>query len=105
MMQADVSIALGCASDLARETADIVLVNDDLRDLLAAIEIARHAMQVIQQNKAMVVIPNLGGIAYAALTVMNPATGVIINNGSALAAALNSLRPFRGTGSTDSVKQ
>ncbi|MCB0243621.1 MAG: heavy metal translocating P-type ATPase [Anaerolineae bacterium] len=105
MMQADVSIALGCASDLARETADIVLVNDDLRDLLAAIEIARHAMQVIQQNKAMVVIPNLGGITYAALTVMNPATGVIINNGSALAAALNSLRPFRGTGSTDSVKQ
>lgn len=97
MAHADVSIALGGASDLARETADVVLVNDDLRDLLVAIEIAHHAKNLINQARVMVFVPNLGGIAFAAATVMNPAIGVIINNGSAFAAGLNSLRPFKGT--------
>jgi Cu2+-exporting ATPase len=96
MAHADVGIALGNATDLARETADIVLLDNDLRDLVATTEIARHAMQVIRQNRALVVVPNVGAIAYGALFVLNPIAGVVINNGAALAAALNSLRPLRG---------
>lgn len=95
MAHADVSIALGSANDLARETADVVLANDDLRDLLTAIEIGHRAVRILRQNTALVTIPNLTGIAYGALTVMNPLTAMIINNGAAAAAAFNSLRPQR----------
>lgn len=95
MAHADVSLALASASDLARETADVVLVSDDLRDLLVAIEIARHTMNLMEQNKLLVVVPNIAGIAYGALTVMNPMTAMLLNNGTALAATLNGLRPFR----------
>lgn len=95
MAHADVAIALGGATDLAQESADIVLLNNDLRDLLTATEIAQHAMGIIEQNKWIVVAPNLAAIAYGMLTVLNPVAGVVINNGTALAAALNSLRPMR----------
>ena len=98
MAHAGVSIAMGSATDLARETADIVLMGDDLRDLLVAVEIAKHSMQIIRQNRALVVVPNVAAIAYSTLIVMSPVAGVVINNGTALVAALNSLRPLRGPG-------
>ena len=62
-------------------------------DLLNARDIARYAMRIIGQNKALNVIPNISGIAYASVAVMNPLFGVVINNGSAALSALNSLRP------------
>ncbi len=98
MAHADVSIALGSANDLARETADIVLVNDDLTDLLIAIEICRQALRILHQNTMLVTVPNIAGVAYGVLTVMSPFTGMAINNGAALAAALNSLRPLKEVG-------
>ena len=98
MAHADVSIALGSATDLARATADIVLLNDDLCDLVFAIEVAQESMRVIEQNKTIVVAPNVAAIAYGALAVLNPIAGVVINNGVALVAALNSLRPLPVSG-------
>lgn len=94
MAHADLSIALGGGTDLACATADIVLLHNDLNDLLTAMEIAHHAMSVIQQNKWIVVAPNVAAIAYGVLAVLNPIAGVVINNGTALVAALNSLRPL-----------
>ena len=94
MTHADVSIALGSAGDLARATADIVLLNDDLHDLLLAIEIAEQTMRMVEQNTALVVTPNIAAIAYGAVAVLNPIAGVLINNGVAMIAALNSLRPL-----------
>ena len=105
MAHADVSIALGSATDLARETADIVLLHDDLRDLIAAIEIARHAMRIIEQNKTLVVVPNIASIAYGALATLSPVAGAVINNGAALVAALNSLRPLHGPSTRDAERK
>ncbi|MFN8496948.1 MAG: heavy metal translocating P-type ATPase [Anaerolineae bacterium] len=96
LAHADVSISLGSATDLARETSDVVLLNNDLRDLVTAIEIARQALNILRQNQAIVVAPNVAAIAYGILTVMSPTVGVVINNGTALVAALNSLRPLNG---------
>ncbi|MFN8484858.1 MAG: heavy metal translocating P-type ATPase [Anaerolineae bacterium] len=98
LAHADVSISLGSATDLARETSDVVLLNNDLRDLVTAIEIAQHALNILRQNQAIVVAPNVAAIGYGILTVMSPTIGVVINNGSALVAALNSLRPLNGPG-------
>ena len=96
MARADVSVSLGGATDVARETADVVLLNDDLRDLLLALEIARHAMRIVEQNRSLVVVPNVAAIAYGALAVLSPVAGAVINNGAALVAAVNSLRPLDG---------
>jgi P-type E1-E2 ATPase len=101
MAHADVAISLGSGSALAREAADVVLMSDDLRDLIHAIEIARHALNIIRQNQAFVVGTNSAGIAYGVLAVLNPIAGVILNNGVAFAAALNSLRtPHAPAGAT-----
>jgi Cu2+-exporting ATPase len=98
MAHADVSIALGSATGLARATADIVLLNDDLCDLVFAMEVAQESLRVIAQNKTIVVAPNVAAIAYGAVAVLNPIAGVVINNGVALVAALNSLRPLHVSG-------
>jgi Cu2+-exporting ATPase len=90
---ADVSISLRDSSDIARETADVVL-HGDLRGLAEAIDIARHAMRIIHEDLAIVALPNALGFASAALGFMNPTMATALNNGSAVAAALNGLRPL-----------
>ena len=96
MAHADVAIALGSATDLARETADIVLLNNDLHDLIVAIAIAQHTMRIIGQNRTIVVAPTITLIVYGVLAPLSPTAGTVINNGAALVAALNSLRPLKG---------
>ena len=105
MAHADVAISLGSASALARETADVVLLTDDLRDLIHAIEIAQHALTIIRQNQAFVVGTNSAGIAYGALAVLNPIAGVLLNNGVALVAALNSLRTLNAPAGAEKPKE
>lgn len=96
LAHADVSLALGSATGLARHTADVVLLNDDLNDLVEAIRIARRGMQMIRQNEALVIGANLSAIAYGMLLPLGPIAGVVINNGTAFVAAANSLRPLLG---------
>ncbi len=63
--------------------------------LVVATAIAHQTMRIVEQNKWIVVAPNVAAIAYGVVTVMNPIVGVVINNGVALVAAINSLRPLR----------
>jgi cation transport ATPase len=104
MAHADVSVTFGSANALARETADVVLTRDDLRDLLGGMRIARRALRTLKENQAIVVGTNSAGIAYGALTVLNPIAGVVLNNGVALVAALNSLRPFVLPGKAEATR-
>ncbi len=90
----DVSISLTCAESGA-ETADVVLLDHQLWGLIYGIAIAKRAMEVIYENTAIIVVPNLmmqigGGM----LLGVNPVWNVIVNNSSALVAEfLNSARP------------
>ena len=95
---ADVSISFAGATDIARETADIVLMEDDLRGLTHAIKIARHAMDIIWQNAFIVGIPNIGAAISGVLFALDPILAIIINNGSAILAEINGLRPLLGPG-------
>lgn len=95
---ADVSISFAGATDIARETADIVLMEDDLRGLTHAIKIARHAMDIIWQNAFIVGIPNIGAAISGVLFALDPVLAIIINNGSAILAEINGLRPLLGPG-------
>ncbi|MGK7928603.1 MAG: heavy metal translocating P-type ATPase [Spirulina sp.] len=91
---ADVSISFENGSDVARETADVVLMNNDLESLLDAIAIARETKQLIEQNTTLVVGPNLVALGLASTIGLNPLLATIVHNGSAIAAGLNSLRPL-----------
>ncbi|MFN8551487.1 MAG: heavy metal translocating P-type ATPase [Candidatus Obscuribacterales bacterium] len=93
-VHADVAVSLHGGTEAARESADVVLTDDDLNRLPEAIEIARGAMNLVRQNLTLAVIPNSLGLTFAAMGVIGPAGATLLNNGSAIAAAVNSLRPL-----------
>ncbi len=91
---ADVSVSFANGSDIARETADLVLMQNDLHGLLEAIEIARKAQQLIRQNTSIIAIPNLAALVVATLFGLNPLAATVVNNGSTVVAGINGLRPI-----------
>ncbi|MDJ0730809.1 MAG: heavy metal translocating P-type ATPase [Crocosphaera sp.] len=91
---ADVSISFENGSDIARDTADVVLMNNDLTDLLEAIAIAKETKDLIHQNTLMVVGPNLAALGLATTVGLNPLLATLVHNGTAIVAGLNSLRPL-----------
>lgn len=95
---ADVSISFAGATDIARETADVVLMQNDLRGLTHAIRVAKHAMEIIEQNISLVAIPNISAVIAGVFFALDPVLAVVINNGSAILAELNGLRPLLGPG-------
>lgn len=63
---ADVGIAIGAGTDIALESADIVLVHSDLADAAAAVELSRSVMRIIKQNLFWALFYNCLGIPLAA---------------------------------------
>ncbi|MBV9386115.1 MAG: heavy metal translocating P-type ATPase [Chroococcidiopsidaceae cyanobacterium CP_BM_ER_R8_30] len=92
LAHADVSISFAGAIDLARETADVILMNDNLQDLIYAIDLAKQAMEIVYQNTAIVAIPNISVVLAGVFFALDPILAVIISNGSVLMAELNSFR-------------
>ena len=66
LAQADVGIAMGAGTDIAKETGGIVLVKDDIRDVAKAINLSRKTMQKIKQNMFLAFIYNILAIPIAA---------------------------------------
>lgn len=91
---ADVSVSFAGASDVARETADIVLTEDTLTGLPTAIEIAQRSMHIVRQNIGIIAVPNIGALAMAASIGLNPVAAAVIHNGSTVVASVNGLRPL-----------
>jgi P-type Cu2+ transporter len=91
---ADVAISFGGGSDVARETADVVLMDDNLTSFLEAMAIARETQAVIKQNINLVMLPNLAALGIATTVGLHPLAATIIHNGSAIASGLNALRPL-----------
>lgn len=96
LAHASVSVSFAGATDMARETAEIVLMDDDLSGLIKAIEAARTAMRTVNQNVGIVVIPNATGMLLATLMPLSPVIAVVINNGAAIVAEMNGFRPMLG---------
>ncbi len=94
LAHADVSISFASGNDMARETADVVLLDDDLQGIAQAITIAKRAMDIIYQNTAIIAIPNISVVLAGIVFALDPVLGVIISNGSMLLAELNSFRPL-----------
>lgn len=92
---AEVAVSFQHGSDLARETADIVLCGDKITQLLDAHALARFSMGVVRQNIALVAVPNLTALVLGVIFPIPPLLAILINNGSCIMAALNALRPLR----------
>lgn len=66
LAQADVGIAIGSGTDVAKETGDVILIKDDLRDVLVALEVAGATMGKVKQNLFWAFSYNTAGIPIAA---------------------------------------
>ncbi len=82
LSQADVGIALGSGTEVAMETADIVLMGNSLADVLAAIRLSQSTFNKIRQNLAWAFTYNLICIPLAAGAFL-PAFGISLNPGFA----------------------
>ncbi len=91
---ADVSIAPSGAADAAKEAADVILLEDNLMLIAESFRIAKNAMGLVHQNYKIVAIPNAGALALAASGLLGPPGATLINNGTTVAAGLNSLKPI-----------
>ncbi|MFH1683925.1 MAG: copper-translocating P-type ATPase, partial [Candidatus Margulisiibacteriota bacterium] len=78
LAQADIGIAIGTGTDVAIETGEIVLVKDDLRDVVTAIDLSAYSMRKIKQNLFWAFIYNSLGLPIAA-GILYPFTGFLLS--------------------------
>jgi len=89
---ADISIAMGSATDLAKTNADAVLLNSNLATLPIAFNLARRTRRVIIENLAWAALYNGLMLPFAALGWITPAWAALGMSISSLAVVLNALR-------------
>jgi P-type Cu+ transporter len=89
---AHVGIAMGSGTDVARESADIVLLGNDLVRFAETVAIARRTRRIIWQNFIGTVAVDTLGIALAAAGLLNPLFAAFIHVASEMTFILNSAR-------------
>ncbi|MCA1409420.1 heavy metal translocating P-type ATPase [Ensifer sp. IC3342] len=87
---ADIGIAIGSGSDVAKETGGIVLIKDDVREVVMAIRLSRATLRKIKQNLFWAFIYNSIGIPVAALGFLNPIIAAAAMALSSLSVIVNS---------------
>lgn len=95
LASADISIAMGEASDLAKTSADAVLLSSQLGVLLRALDIARQTRHIMLQNLSWAAGYNVAILPLAALGMVTPAWAAIGMSASSLLVVLNALRLTR----------
>ena len=92
---ADVGIAMKHGAEVARESADVILMEDSLWKLVKAVEISRGAVSLIRQNYAIVAGLNTLALGLALPSgLVSPSVTALISNGSAILASINGIRPI-----------
>jgi Cd2+/Zn2+-exporting ATPase len=93
---ADVGIAMGAAgSDVALETADVVLMSDDLSKLPFALRLGRAALANIHQNVAIALSLKLAFVVLATVGLATMWMAIVADTGASLLVTANSLRLLR----------
>ncbi|WP_207830238.1 heavy metal translocating P-type ATPase [Pseudomonas sp. 43(2021)] len=87
---ADIGIAIGSGSDVAKETGGIILLKNDVRDVVTAIKLSRATMVKIKQNLFWAFIYNGIGIPIAAFGLLNPIIAAAAMALSSLSVIANS---------------
>ena len=92
LVKADVGVAMGSGTDVARESADIVLLGNDLVRFVETVAIARRTRGIIWQNFVGTIAVDTLGIALAAIGFLNPLLAAFIHVASEMTFILNSAR-------------
>src|SRR6516225_8353729 len=102
LIEAQVGVAMGSGTDVARESADVVLLANDLVRFVETVAIARWTRRIIWANFAGTIGVDAVGIVLAAVGLLNPLFAAFIHVTSELAFILNSARllPSRSSGAT-----
>ncbi len=95
---ADLGIAVSRASDVAREAADIILLNSEIQAVPEALGLARATLRTIKQNLFWAFFYNAAGIPLAALGFMSPVLCALSMGLSDLVVIGNALRLLRWKG-------
>jgi Cu2+-exporting ATPase len=95
LAQADVGIAIGAGSDVAVETADVILVRSNPLDVVAIVQLSRATYRKMIQNLLwatgynVVAIPLAAGALYAWGVLLSPALGAVLMSASTVIVAIN----------------
>lgn len=96
LAQADVSIAMGAAgSDVALETANVALMDDDPMKIVDALRISRKTRNVVQQNLVIAVATVSILLAGVLMGEVNMAGGMLVHEASVMIVILNAMRLMR----------
>jgi heavy metal translocating P-type ATPase len=96
LMQATVGIAMGSGTEVARESANIMLIGNDLLRLVDTIKISRRCRRIIMQNFGGTLAVDSVGVGLAAFGILNPLLAAFIHVASELTFILNSARLLPG---------
>ncbi len=95
LVQADIGIAIGAGTDVAIESADIVLVKNNLLDVVSVIGLAKATYSKMKQNLFwasgynIIAIPLAAGVLYNSGIVLSPAIGAVLMSLSTVIVAIN----------------
>jgi len=99
LAQADVGIAIGSGTDVAKETGNVILIKDDLMDVIAAIQVAKATMHLVKQNLVwafgynILAVPLGAGLIYPFFAqVVSPEIAALLMAVSSLSVTLNTQR-------------
>ena len=95
LAQADIGIAVGSGSDIAAETAGIILVNSNPKDIVSLILFGKATYRKMMQNLAwatgynVVALPLAAGVLYKMGILLSPAAGAVLMSISTIVVAIN----------------
>lgn len=92
LIKAEVGVAMGSGTDVARETGDVILIGNDLSKFVETLRIARKCRSIIMQNFYGTLIVDGVGVLMAAFGLLNPLLAAFIHVSSELVFISNSTR-------------
>ncbi len=92
LVEATVGIAMGSGTDVARESADVILIGSDLSKLVETLRVAHRCRGIIMQNFVGTLVVDSVGVGMAAFGFLNPLLAAFIHVASELIFILNSTR-------------
>jgi heavy metal translocating P-type ATPase len=96
LMEASVGVAIGSGTDVARESADVVLIGNDLGRFVETVRIARRCKRIIMTNFVGTLLVDAVGVLLAAFGYLSPLVAALIHVSSELIFIMNSARLLPG---------
>jgi len=97
LLEADLGVAIGAGTNVAIESADLVLVDDDPEDVLRALQLSRATYTKMVQNLVwatgynVVALPLAAGVLYPIGFTLSPAVGALLMSASTVIVAINAM--------------